>query len=152
MSLKIYFEGVDAIPDCTFEKDVEFLFRSIKLDGCEYDKKVIESIEKGKYLNDACFIDRFGCTISNTCLSTGTKAALSLYHCPDVLVWGGEMKSSVLTEVVKHCSQGMLLLPDARYAIFCGLEDIAIDVECKGRLYKSLDNFADYITESAPYD
>ncbi len=50
MSLKIYFEGVDAIPDCTFEKDVEFLFRSIRLDGCEYDKEVIESIEKSKYI------------------------------------------------------------------------------------------------------
>lgn len=67
--------------------------------------------------------------MSNTCLSTGTKAALSLYHCPEVLVWGGEMGSDALTEVVKYCSQGMLLLPaDAPYCIFCDLEDTVIDV------------------------
>lgn len=152
MSLSIYFEGVDELPDMPIERDVETLFMTVRLDGCDYDKTMLREIEEGQFVDNFNFIDRFGCTLARDCLSTGTKAALSLYHMPDVMIWGVEMSHDALAEIVKHCMQGTLLLPASNYYVRCKIEDCKIDVVCKGRHYTSMHEFAEYMMEDAPYE
>lgn len=62
------------------------------------------------------------------------------------------MGCEALTEVVKHCTQGTLLLPASNYYVECEVDDVAIDVTCKGRHYTSLHEFSEYMMEDAPYD
>jgi len=150
MSLNIYFEGVDKLPDIPIERDVEVLFMTIHMDGCEYDKAMLQNIEKGQYVDDMCFADRFGRILWRQYLSTGTKAALCLYHAPDVLIWGGEIGRNALAEMIKYCPHGNLLLLNTNYYVECELEDVTIDVICKGRHYTSLDEFSEYMMEDAP--
>lgn len=152
MSLQIYFEGMDVLPDMPIERDVEGLFTKIRLDGCEYDKAILEELEKGQYVDNLHFIDRFGITLPRNCLSTGTKAALALYHSSDVMVWGLEIAHNALAEIVKHCTKGVLLLPASNYYVACEIDDRVIDVVCKGKKYTSMHEFAEFMMEDAPYE
>lgn len=152
MSLQIYFEGVDELPDLPIERDVEVLFMTVRLDGSEYDKAILREVEKGQYVDNSKFINKFGCTLSRELLSTGTKAALAVYHTPDVMVWGVEVSCDALAEIVKNCTVGHLLLPASNYYVACEIEDVPIDVVCKGRHYTSLDEFSEYMMEYAPYE
>ena len=152
MSLQIYFEGMDVLPDMPIERDVEAIFTKIRLDGCEYDKAILKEVEKGQYVDNLHFIDRFGITLYRNCLSTGTKTALALYHLPDTLIWGVETSHDALAEIVKHCTRGMLLLPASNYYVACKIEDCKINVVCKGRHYTSMHEFAEYLMEDAPFE
>lgn len=152
MSLQIYFEGIDALPSHEVERDVETFFKTIRLDGCEYDKAIISEVEHGKFLSNEKFVDRFGVVLRRECLSTGTKIALSLYHAPDSVIWGIEMGRNGLAAVVKHCRVGLLLLEASNYYVECDIDDVPVDVICKGKHYTSLDKFAEYMMEDAPYD
>lgn len=153
MSLHIYFEGVDKLPDLKVVRNVEMLFKSITLDGCDYDKQILSEIEQGQYVNDAEFIDRFGRTFVRDYLSTGTKAALILYHYPDsVLLSGVEIGRNALASIVRWCKRGNLLLEDSNYYLECEDDDYQIDVVCKGKHYSSFDAFSEYMMEDAPDD
>ena len=118
MSLNVYLSGVDSLDNLSIERDVEYLFKMVTLDGCEYDKKILSVVEKGLYLDNLYFIDRFGSKLSRKYISTGSKAALVLYHMPDVVVWGGEVGCDALTEIVKFCSRGALLMEASHSCIF----------------------------------
>ena len=152
MSLNIYFDGQNTLPHLPIERDVESLFMTVHLDGCAYDQAILREVEKGQYVDDLQFIDRFGRTLPRACLSTGTKGALAVYHRTDVLVWGGELNCEAMTEIAKNCTRGALLLPAMNYYIEGKLDDVEIDVICWGRHYTSLDEFCEYMMEEAPYD
>ncbi len=152
MSLNIYFDGLDSLPDMPIKRDVEVLFMTVRLDGSEYDKAVLQCIEEGQYIDNGNFLDRFGCTLPRNFLSTGTKTALALYHLPDVIISGVELGSNALAEIIKHCNCGHLLLPAHNYYVAGKIGDRKIDVECRGRHYTSLNMFAEYMMEDAPYD
>ena len=117
MSLNIYFDGQNTLPHLPIERDVESLFMTVHLDGCAYDQAILREVEKGQYVDDLQFIDRFGRTLPRACLSTGTKGALAVYHRTDVLVWGGELNRGALAEIAKNCTRGALLLPAKNYYI-----------------------------------
>ncbi len=152
MSLTIYFEGIDKFPQSSVVRDVESFFMSVKLDGCDYDRHIIETIERGVYVSNTVFVDRFGVQLRRDCLSTGVKVALSLYHLPDMLFWGIEMGRNALAEVVKRCTVGNLLLEASTYYIEDDIEDTKIDVICRDRHYSSLHKFSEYMIGDAPYD
>lgn len=152
MSLHIYFDKGESLPDLPFKSNVETLFMTVQLDGCEYDKKILKYIEEGEYFSNIKFVDRFGCLLMRDYLSTGSKAALCLYHLPDVLISGVEMGCNAIAEVARHCDRGNLVLPSGGCYIECDLEDEQIDIICRGKHYTSLYKFADYMMEVAPYD
>lgn len=153
MSLHIYFEGIDELPNLPIVRDVESLFRRVQLDGCDYDIKILDEIECGKYFDNGRFTDRFGCTLYRDYLSTGSKAALAIYHHPDnVIVSGVEIGRNALASIVRWCRHGHLLLEDSTYYLECLSEDYQIDVICKGKHYSSFDDFSAYMIEDAPYD
>lgn len=152
MSLHIYFEGVDELPPLEIKEDVAAWFYYIILDGCDYDKHIIEGVESGKYLDSHDFVDRFGRTLPIDFLSSGSKGALLVYHCPDSIVNGVEMGLNALRELITHCTSGNVLLPAQNFGCSVSVEDCTIDVMCKGRRYTSLHEFAEYLAEDAPYE
>lgn len=152
MSLHIYFEGVDSLPDMPVELDAEAFFSKVRLDGCDYDRTILSSIENGRFVDNSEFIDRFGRTLPRKFLCTGSKIAFILYHVPNVIINGAELGCNALVEVAKSCHAGALLLPATNYHVPCEFDDVEIDVVCKGRHYTSLDAFSEYMMEEAPYD
>lgn len=133
MSLQVYIDGADSITGLSVCYDVEYLFRSVKLTGCDYDKVIIKSIEKGSYLDCMYYTDRFDSKLSLAHMSTGSKAALSVYHNSNVVVWCGEVGCNALTEIIKNCNVGSVLLPWESSCIFGCLDDYKIDVNRRGR-------------------
>ena len=63
MSLTIYFDGVSQLPNLPVEKDVEILFMTFKLSGCDYDRRILSAIEQSSYKDELFFVDRFGSTL-----------------------------------------------------------------------------------------
>lgn len=152
MSLHIYFEGVDELPDLPIEHDVDTFFMEVTLDGSDYDIKIMSEVEKGQYIDNDQFIDRFGTTLSRDRLSTGTKTALALYHSDAVILLGVEMGRNALASVVRWCNNGYLLLEASNYYLECEETDYPIDVICKGKHYSSFYDFSEYMMEDAPDD
>ena len=152
MSLHIYFEGVDQLPNLEIEHDVDTFFKCIKLTGCDYDRKIIAEVEHGKYVDNESFIDRFGRTLYRDFLSTGTKAALTLYHADNILLSGIGVGRNALAAIVRWCNNGNLLLEDSNYYLECEFSDSQIDVVCKGKHFNSFDIFSEYMMENAPYE
>lgn len=145
MSLNIYIKGIDSIPSDSVEMDIDILFSSIRLDGCDYDRHIISVIDGGEYVSNLKFKDRFGDLIKREYLSTGSKAALILYHAPDVILFGVEIGFNALTEIVKKCTVGNLLLENSTYYIEDELEPTPIDVNHRGRHFSFLSEFSEYI-------
>lgn len=152
MSLHIYFVGDDNIPDLPVKKNIESWFASVVLDGCSYDKEVLKSIEKGTFVDNTDFLDRFGRTLSCELLSTGTKGVLLVYHSTDSIIYGVELGRNALLELVKRCDRGHLLLPAKNYYLECTRQDRQVDVVCKGVHFSSLNALAEYMMEDAPYE
>lgn len=152
MSLHIYFKGVDELPQLDVKKDVNGWFNYIQLDGCDYDRHILETIDKVKYLDSRTFEDRFGRLLRRAYISTGSKCALMVYHNPDIIINGVEMGRNVLKELIIHCDRGNVLLPAQNFGLSVSLDDVEIDVVCKGKHYTSLQELAVYLMEDAPYE
>lgn len=152
MSLNIYFRGVDKLPQFKIMEDVNGLFNYIQLDGCDYDRCILENIDKVKYLDSRTFEDRFGRLLRRAYISTGSKCALMVYHNPDSIINGVEMGRNALKELIIHCDRGNVLLSAQNFGFSVSLDDIVIDVMCKGKHYTSLRELAEYLMEDAPYE
>lgn len=150
MSLNIYFRGVDKLPPLEIKEDVVGWFCYIQLDGCDFDKHIIERVERGKYIDSRYFEDRFGRTLPRNCMSSGSKCALLVYHNPDSIINGVEMGRNALRELITYCDRGNVLLPAQNFGFSVYDDDVVIDVMCKGKHYTSLDELAEYLMEDAP--
>ena len=152
MSLKVYFKGVDKLPNLPVLDDVNAWFYYITLDGCAYDKVILRGIEKGEYLSNTEFLDRFGRPLPRNFMSTGSKCSLLVYHNPGSLVNGIELGRNALKELLEHSDRGHLLLPAKNFGMSCKTTNSTIDVVCKGKHYTSLHELAVYMMEDAPYE
>lgn len=152
MSLNIYFRGVDKLPSLEIKEDVVAWFCYIQLDGCDFDRRIIENIEKGKYLDSRNFEDRFGRVLPRNLMSTGSKCALLVYHNPDCVINGVEMGRNALAELITHSNRGNVVLPAQNFGCSVSRFDSVIDVMCKGKHYTSLHELVRYLMEDAPYE
>lgn len=155
MSLNLYFDGVDTLPNNKLERDVHSAFKSIRMTGCDYDKAILAEIECGQYRNNAEFVDRFNRIVVRSHLSTGTKAALVLYHKPELLLMGVEVGLNALSRIFLYCDRGNLLLEAHGFYIDIESDEednAVIDVMCRGRHFIRFRDLADYMMEDAPYD
>lgn len=141
--LKILVYGVDLIPDDAII-DAEKAFSMSKLDGGEIDCKLIEKIEQGNYLSPTFFTDRFGAKISTLYMSTGCKAALAVYHRPDLVINCIEAGVNALSELIKYCTDGSILVANLPFA-FDTWDVDDIDISYRGCRYTSFSRFADYM-------
>lgn len=94
------------------EKDIEKLFSQLKLHGTEQERKVIEQIDKGKYLDEISFIDRFGYKLYVSELSTGCKAALCVLNFPDKIIDLLECGNNARDVIINTCKEGTIITSD----------------------------------------
>lgn len=106
--------------------DAEKAFSMSKLGGGEIDRKLIEKIAQGNYLSPAFFMDRFGAKLSTLYMSAGCKAALAVYHRPDLVINCVEAGVNALNGLIKYCKDGSILVANLPFAVavrvmqFCG--------------------------------
>lgn len=141
--LKILVRGIDEIPSNTIN-DAEMAFDMVALTGDEVDRKLINFIEKGEYLNQEWFTDRFGGKCSTTHLSTGCKAALAIHHMPDVPINCAEMGDNALSYLIMFCQEGTIIIHNKQYA-FITRGSNGISVSYRGCEFTDFDYFADYM-------
>lgn len=146
--LKILVLGIDEIPADAI-MDAEKAFAMSKLDGGEIDCMLIGEIEQGRYLSPTFFIDRFGAKLSMLHMSTGCKAALAVHHRPDLVINCIEAGVNALSELIKYCKNGSIIVANLPFA-FDTWDVDNIDVYYRGCRYTSFSRFADYMYEEWP--
>lgn len=133
-------------------EDVEMAFLEIKLKGTELEKKVIESIENGKWNDDKSYIDRFGFKLYNSEMSTGCKAALVVINNPNEIISLNECGFNARDIIVSNCNNGKVYVENAEYVTF---DDISysgqIDVKIDGYAINSISRLNYYINNERPY-
>jgi len=148
--LKILVWGIDEIPHDVV-MNVEKAFDMIQLSRDVVERSFISSIDKGTYFNSTQFTDRFGVNLYMSELSTGCKAALSVYHNPTTPINCTEMGTNAVSAVIKYCKNGIIVLPCMPYA-FNTLDAEDIDVEYLGTRYTSFQEFANFMYYDWPGD
>lgn len=144
--LKIFIDGsCENIPS-NIEKDVEKLFLTTKIHGTDKDKKVIEIVEQGRWLNELEFIDRFGYKLPIEDLSTGSKAALCVLNNPDKVISTKECGANARDIIVSICDNGSIVI-DNRDLTFCDYSDGTIDVQVNNYEIFSIDKLNKYVFE-----
>lgn len=146
--LKIYFIE-DGIPE-NICHDMEKEFAMIHLDGCEADHKIIEEIDKGRYLDSFSFIDRFGYKLRKSELSTGSKAALTVYHKPNQKYLLTELGINAISTVLRYCKEGEVWIYEPKIT-FESINGTDIDVLFNGYRFTDMDRLNYYIRYEYPY-
>ena len=95
-------ENGDRVDGMDFIWNVEGAFEGLNLTGSKEEKSIIQDIDKGEYLDNFYFIDRFGSKIQRCYLSTGCKAALVVLHNPDKLVNTVECGKNALGTIITY--------------------------------------------------
>lgn len=148
--LNIYFKD-----ECNYDKNntvtnVEQLFEHLKVKGTDIDKKLINLIEKGKYLNEYSFIDRFGYKLHYEDMSTGCKAALCVANYPNKIIDLLECGCNARDIIISICKNGNIIIRDNSIAI----KDYSnsIDVKVDNYKIKSVKRLNKYINSERPFE
>ena len=148
--LKILVSGIDPIPeDAIMDAEKAFAMSSVR--GDEIDRLLIKTIEKGEYLNPYEFIDRFGHKLSTMYMSTGCQSALAVHNRPDLVINCIEAGDNALSEIIKYCERGTIIIPNRKFA-FCTVGKDAVDVLYHGYRYTSFTRFAYYMYDEWPHE
>ena len=148
--LKLLVSGIDPIPeDAIMDAEKAFAMSSVR--GDEIDRLLIKTIEKGEYLNPYEFIDRFGHKLSMMYMSTGCQAALAVHNRPDLVINCIEAGDNALSEIIKYCERGTIIIPNRQFA-FCTVGKDAVDVLYRGYRYTSFTRFAYYMYDEWPHE
>lgn len=146
MSLNIYFRGVDELPPLEIKEDAVAWFHFVKLDDCDYVRRILGCIENSKYLDSRSYVDEKGRKTYVDFLSISAKCALLVHYFSDSIINGAELRHYALRELLINCDCGNLLLPNQKFDFSCSPHDSKIDVICKGKHYTSLHELAEYLT------
>lgn len=131
--------------------DVELELIKIKLQGTDLEKKMIQAVEKGQYLDPLSFIDRYGYKLHKSDLSTGCKAGLVVLNRPNTPVSLIECGYNAVSAIIQYCRDGEVYtyVPEIPYICFekLDLPSVAIDVELDGKRFYTMSKLNDYIQD-----
>ena len=147
--LRIYIGSIENAEEII--KDIEMHFDTIKVRGTELDRMMIREIDGGEYFDETSFIDRFGCKLYTTELSTGCKAALCVANCPDKIIDLLECGFNARDAIICACSRGSVIIHSESVTIqnkFNRPIDVVID---KYRI-TNVDTLNRYIQSERPYE
>jgi hypothetical protein len=86
------YTGLKYIPkDKEYVEDNESYFVKYALKGTEYDRKVLDEIDRATYSSADRFKDRLGAEVFISCLSMSSKTLLNLGNYPDIVFNCDEM-------------------------------------------------------------
>lgn len=147
--LKVY---VDAVPDDEIiVRDIEKHFDTIRLKGSELDRALIKEIDNGEYYDEISFIDRFGCKLYTTELSTGCKAALCVANTPDKTIDLLECGLNARDAIICACDYGAVIMHNESVTIQDRFHK-PIDVKIDQYRITSIDRLNKYIQWERPYN
>lgn len=109
--LNIYIDKSNLPKDRVFVNDVDAFFNACKLRNTDFTKFVLHEIEKGEYVDEDIFTDRFGRGLFINCLSTGAKILLSAQYFPDMVFNCCEAGNNVL-ELLLLCADANIYFPN----------------------------------------
>ena len=149
--LNIYFKGEDneIIRKCAIIDDVENEVYVKGIPDNDTAKKLIQKIEKGKYLDNSSFIDRFGYKLYLDSMSTGCKAAMVVVANNDKIVDLKECGWNARDEIIKNCKDGNILIEDngISYGFSNEEKDIPIDVKLDRYRFKNIYSLNWYVRD-----
>lgn len=140
--LNIYFKGEnnELINKIGVIDDVESEVYVKGIPNNDIAKKLIQKIEKGKYLDNNSFIDRFGYKLYLDSMSTGCKAAMVVVANKDKIVDLKECGWNARDEIIKNCKDGNILIEDngISYGFSSKEKDMLIDVKLDKYRFKNI--------------
>lgn len=108
--------------------DIDSYFTTIKVDDTDVNRRLINEIDYGKYLDSISFIDRFGFKEMIQHLSTGCKTALLTVNNPHILVDSLEMGVNARDSLIRNGRNGSLYLHYNDVPICFSGEDLEVDI------------------------
>lgn len=125
--------------------DVEEQFEHIRITGTESERKAIELLEQGQYLDEYSFIDRFGYKLPITNLSTGCKTILCVLNTPDKWINTIACGLNAVSILISLCKDGKIIVNDFQVTFMTFGLNKDIDVEINGHRFYDYDELNDYI-------
>lgn len=146
--LNIYFHNEDNLPEAQTVHNVEEEFDKLRLNGTELDKKLIEVIEQGQYLDCYSYIDRWGYKLPIDDMSNGCKAALCVANNPDKIIDLIECGLNARDVIINYCTEGSIIISD--YGIIIRQYVRTIDVHIDNYNITDIDKLNEYIYDERP--
>lgn len=144
MSINIITD-INEVDKNNFIWDVESVGCIIK--DNDYCKEVLRRIEKGSYLNEISYLDRYGYKLHSDDMSTTSKAYICLDRFPGKIInftEVGKGSGDLLLDKV----EGSLFIPLSRVSgLFSSSEDRSISINLNGKEFTNYFDFIDYLEE-----
>ena len=129
-------------------RNPEAAFLELRVTRSNLTETLMREIDKAEYVNEVLFIDRFGCTIPISRLSTGCKTAIVVEHNPDKIVDLIECGYNARDSIIRNIKSGKVLFRYDDISIdYPGFNDYAIDVLFDGVHFTSLDDLNLYLSQ-----
>lgn len=112
-----------------------------------FNREVIEKVEQGRYKSKSQIYDRFGQILPVDFISTSSKALIVTKEYP-TYVFNFEEVGTNVGKVLKNITEGSVYIPPNILRVYeFGYEDSNVDIELDGKNFKTLSEFAYYISE-----
>lgn len=130
--------------------NVEALFTTFLVTDNPINRSIIQNVELRTYNDTGTFIDKFGCKLNLSELSTGCKAVLCAANIHDCIIDFKEAGFNARSEVIRQSPDGYVLMPDTGISYnVSNLEDI--DVICDGYHFTKAGPLNNYISNVRPF-
>ncbi len=139
--LNIY-TSMDSLPkDRKFIFDVDPVINAVKITGNEFQRMVIERIEKGSYHNNAMFKDRFGGLLYYNSMSIGSKALFVVEYYSDWVINCTECGENAL-RLLSYLKEGNIFISNRMNPLPW---DVDYPVTFNGRVWERVSLLNDYL-------
>lgn len=125
--------------------NIEFGFKWKNLKDSDTVRNIIKYVDRGVYIDQNSFKDRFGYKLYTKCLSTGCKAALLVAEYPNKIVNCIECGSNALEAIILYCKDGEILVYGSTLDNVHLANNREVDVELNGIHFTSSSKLDRYI-------
>lgn len=143
----IFVRGIDEPQDVV--EDVHLAFTELTLSGDAMEERIIHTIDMGHFCDTLSFYDRNGAKTRLTHLSSGSKAALLVYHRPNEIINCIEIGSNALSTLFTVTDTGNIVIGNLKY-IISDYEALDTTIRYRGYCFSSVKEFGDYLEDLWP--
>jgi hypothetical protein len=128
--------------------DIDMEFKEIvgSISGSDTNKRLIQKIDKGTYIDEDSFMDRFGYKLRMSDLSTGCKAALLVAN-TSIMVDLQECGENAKSIIFNNCKSGnvMLWIDWPEIVTRQGKPEDEADIQCDGYRFRTISRYNYYM-------
>lgn len=114
--ITVYRWKIDQYPEAL---DPDVMFGQVRLSGDDVERRMIEEIERGQYLDNVSFIDRFGFKVPRQFMSMGCKTAIAVHHFQNRVINCIEAGVNAIGRILLYCPDAHIILPDVAGGFGC---------------------------------